>query len=153
LSPGWDWKRRAEVILHLGYEELTALRDGAVLALAQESPSNNPSSHGPVTVRSRLLALVPDLGGDVGIETLREQSEWADAFGLIVECLRREMEVAVAATHPADEDAVASYFGFAHAYSALDRLHRMGRQMEAMIEVLSGDTLIELNAAEFVFPD
>jgi hypothetical protein len=100
-----------------------------------------------------VAALVPKLSGDVGIRTLREQREWVDGFIVIVEALRHAMESAVVATHPADENAVASYFEFAHAFSALERLHRMGRQMEAMVEVLTGSRPAGMSAEEFIFPD
>ena len=57
------------------------------------------------------------------------------------------------ATHPADEGAVVAYFDFAHALSVQSRLAEVGREMEALIELVTGGPATDRLASEFVFPD
>ena len=75
------------------------------------------------------------------------------AVDAIVDHLRAEMEVMVVATHAADEDAVAAYFDFAHALSVGHRLHQMVAEMEALIELVTGEPADTEVARSFRFPD
>lgn len=91
--------------------------------------------------------------GDLSVETLAQQRALSRALGAIVECLRIEVEVLVAATHPAHEGAVAAYLDYAHALSVLGRLRELGNEMEAMIEVVTGQSAEGQTATTFQFPD
>jgi hypothetical protein len=75
------------------------------------------------------------------------------AVRAIVEFLRAEMEATVLATHAADESAVAAYFDFAHALSVFYRLHEMVTEMEALVELVTGEPADAETARTFRFPD
>lgn len=128
------------MILSLNYEELQAVRSGAQGALGAET-SDSCAVAAPPQVREDLERLLPRLGGEVPMETLEEQRSVERALDLIVECLRAEMESMVLVTHPADEGAVAAYFGFAHALGVLHRVREIGEEMQALIEVMTGSAV------------
>lgn len=140
------------MIVRCNFEELTALKAGARQILEEYAPEQG-AVVAPPRERERVAALVPRLTGDMSVTTLAEQRSLSHAVSAIVEALRIEMEVAVAATHPADEGAVAAYFDFAHAYSVEARLGELGEEMEALIEVVTGGYVTEALARDFVFPD
>jgi hypothetical protein len=140
------------VIFRCNFEELSALRNGARAFLDEYSPEEAAVA-APPEERERVADVLPRLQGDLSIGTLREQRGIRKAVMAIVERLKVEMEVTVAATHPADEGAVAAYFEFAHAYSVLSRLDEIGREMEALIELVSGAPPSDAIARTFVFPD
>ena len=66
---------------------------------------------------------------------------------------RVEMETLVGETHPAHEGAVAAYFDFAHAFTAAHRIGEMVAEMEALIELVTGEPPSTLSSREFRFPD
>ena len=99
------------------------------------------------------MALLPRLEGDLTVETLAEQQRVQRAVAAIVQRLREEMDAAVLATHPAGEVAVASYFQYAHALGVLNRVAELGREMEALIEVVTGGPPTPETVANFRFPD
>jgi hypothetical protein len=125
------------VILSLNYEELQAVRSATQGALGTEA-GDTCAIAAPPQAREDLERLLPRLDGEIPLETLEEQKSVERALEVIVECLREEMESAVLVTHPADEGAVAAYFGFAHALSVLHRVREIGEEMEALIEVMTG---------------
>jgi hypothetical protein len=140
------------VFLHCNFEEVQALRAGARNVL-----DATPESHCAVAVgderKAGVEALLPRLEGDMSFHTLAEQRQVEAGVGAIVDCLRVEMDSYVVATHPAHEYAVAAYFDYAHALAVLGRLREVGKQMQAMIEVVSGGRPDEALIREFVFPD
>ncbi|MFV2007258.1 MAG: hypothetical protein ACC667_07415 [Longimicrobiales bacterium] len=140
------------MIFRCNFEELSALRHGARAVLDEYSPEEAAVA-APPEEREWVANVLPRLQGDLSIGTLREQRGLQKAVMAIVERLRVEMEVTVASTHPADEGAVAAYFDFAHAYSVLSRLDEIGREMEALIELVSGAPPSDAVARTFVFPD
>lgn len=140
------------MILRCNYEELHALRQGARTFLDscegdQHVVAAPPAAHGMVA------ALLPRLVGDLTITTLDELRTVEMAVEAIVVCLRIELETTVAMTHPAAEQAVSAYFDFAHALSVLTGLREMGHEMEALIELMTGERPTDAHAREFVFPD
>jgi len=140
------------VILHFNYEELRALRSGAQAFLGEE-PGDRGAVLAPPESRARVEALLPRLEGDLSLPTLRELRAVAAAVEAIVSYLRVEMELMVLATHPADEGAVAAYFDFAHALTARGRLADLASEMEALIELVTGEPATSAAAADFRFPD
>jgi len=140
------------VILYFNYEELRALKAGAQTLLEGES-GNCGSVLAPPQSRAQVEALVPRLEGDLSLPTLSELRAVAAAVDVIVACLRVEMEVTVLATHAADESAVAAYFDYAHALTVSRRLADMATEMEALIEVVTGERVTAAAAADFRFPD
>lgn len=107
----------------------------------------------PSETLARVEALVSRLEGDLSLDTLEELHEVQTGVAAIVEFLRVEMETAVLATHPADESAVAAYFDFAHALAVSARLQEMAEEMEALIELVTGESPSPQTAQTFRFPD
>ena len=140
------------MIFHCNFEELTALRLGARAVLDEHVPEEAAVA-APPEERERVEHVLPRLHGDLSIETLAEHRMVRTAVKDIVERLRVEMEATVASTHAADEGAVAAYFDFAHAYSVLSRLDEIGREMEALVELMTGAPPSDDVARTFVFPD
>ena len=90
--------------------------------------------------------------GDLVIKTLAEQQRVSRAIHSIVGHLKDEMDLFIISAHPADELAVASYFHYGHALAVLARLAEMGQEMEALIEVVTGEPPTEELAKTFHFP-
>ena len=140
------------MILACNYEELRALRTGAT-TLREAAPEDPCIVAAPPAGISGLDLLVPQLDGDLVIDSLAEQRVLQAAVGAVVECLRIEMESLVSSTHPAHEVSVAAYFDFAHALSVLRRLREIGAEMEALIEVDTGSSATDETAQSFRFLD
>lgn len=141
------------MILHFNYEELTALKAGAQAFLDREDESGCGGVLAPPERRARVEALLPRLDGDISLSTLAELRSVEMAVSAIVDCLRVEMETMVAATHAADEGAVAAYFDFAHAFTVAHRVRETAAEMEAMIELVTGVSASPHTARSFHFPD
>lgn len=141
------------MILHVNFEEVQALRAGARVFLGEEIGVSASPVLAPTETRAHVEALLPRLDGDLSLETLTELRGVQGAVRAVVECLRVEMESAVVATHAADEAAVAAYFDFAHGLSVANRLGILAAEMEAMIELVTGETPSEVAASSFQFPD
>lgn len=140
------------MILRCNYEELIALRSGAN-AFLEGGVEDACVVAAPTASRAKVEALVPRLTGDFTVETLADQSSLETALDMVVECLRVEMETSVVTAHPAHEAAVAAYFEFAHALAVLERVREVGREMEALIEVMTGSEPTPELARTFQFPD
>jgi len=141
------------VILHFNYEEIQALRAGARAYLGEAGDPSPAAILAPSETRARVEALLPRLVGDLSFETLTELLVVQGAVATVVESLRVQMESMVLATHAADEDAVSAYFDFAHGLTVLHRIDEMAEEMEAMIELVTGDTPTAEAARTFRFPD
>lgn len=140
------------MILRCNFEELRALKEGARMVLEGEG-GRGASVAAPPEGRTEVERLLPRLDGDLTIETLAEQRAVASALETIVGALRAEMEETVVAHHPAEDAAVEAYFAFSHALTVFSRVREMGQEMEALIEVVTGDEPGEEIARTFVFPD
>ncbi len=140
------------MIVHFNFEELTALKAGARQVLDGYAPEHGMVA-APPEEREQVAALVPRLVGDFSVTTLGEQRSLLHAVAIIVGILRVEMESMVATNHPADELAVSAYFDFAHAFSVQARLYELGLEMEALVELVTGGSVTEELARDFVFPD
>ena len=140
------------MILYCNYEELTALRQGAQ-AFLEEGLWTESAVVAPSEVRESVESLLPRLDGDLSIEDLADQRRVATTLEVIVEALRVEMELRVTTTHPAHESAVTAYFDYAHALAVLSRVLEMGLEMEALIELVTGNPPSDDVACTFQFPD
>lgn len=140
------------MILHCDFEELRALKEGARIVLEGGADEGGPIA-APPAGRAHVQRLLPRLDGDLTIETLDEQRSVALALDVIVEGLRAEMESAVVAYHPAEDTAVDAYFAFSHALTVQNRIQEMGREMEDVIELVTGEKATDEVARTFVFPD
>lgn len=141
------------MILHFNYEEIQALRAGARAYLGEADDPTPAAVLAPSESRARVEALLPRLVGDLSFETLAELRAVQGAVAPVVERLRVQMESMVLATHAADEDAVSAYFDFAHALTVLHRVDEMAEEMEAMIELVTGESPTAEAARTFRFPD
>ena len=140
------------MIVHCNFEELTALKAGARQVLDGYAPEHGMIA-APPEEREQVAALMPQLGGDFSVTTLAQQRSLLHAVSIIVGILRIEMESMVTANHPAHEGAVSAYFDFAHALAVQARLYEVGLEMEAVVELVTGETVTEEFARDFVFPD
>lgn len=140
------------MLVRCNYEEVSALKHGA-RAYLEGHDGDEGVVAGPSVDHASVTALVPRLVGDLTLTTLEDLRSVQTAVEAIVVLLRVEMETTVAATHPADEQAVASYFDFAHAFAVQARLAEMGNEMEVLIELMTGQPATDDQAREFVFPD
>ena len=141
------------VILHFNYEEIQALRAGARAYLGHAGAPSPGAVLAPSESRAHVEALLPRLAGDLSFATLEELRVVQGAVTAVVEGLRVQMESMVLATHAADEDAVSAYFDFAHGLTVSSRIAEMAAEMEAMIELVTGDTPSDEAASAFRFPD
>jgi len=140
------------VILHCTYEELAALSAGGERVLA-EAGSGATVVMAPPEVVADVEALLPLLIGDISVSTLAEQQSMARAITFIVAELKQRMDSAIIDMHPADEYAVGAYFDYAHALSVQDRVVRVGTEISAMIELLTGHVPTAEVARTFTMPD
>ena len=140
------------MILHFNYEELTALRSGAKVFLGRGEIGGG-AVLAPAEERVHVEALLSQLKGDVSLSTLREVRDVQAAVTAVTSMLRAEMEAMVVATHPAGEQAVAAYFDFAHVFTVAHRLEEMAAEMEALIELVTGEPPTPTSARTFLFPD
>ncbi len=140
------------MILYCTFEELSAIAAGAERVLA-EVGSGASVLVAPPEVVADVDALLPRLSGDLSITTLAEQQSIARAVTYIVAELKQRMDALVVDEHPASEYAVGAYFDYAHALSVQDRVMRMGKEMGALIEVMTGRPPTAETAREFTFPD
>ena len=141
------------MILHFNYEEIQALTAGARAYLGEAGAPEAAAVLAPSEGRARVEALLPRLVGDLSLYTLEELRAVQGAVATVVELLRVQMESTVLATHAADEDAVSAYFDFAHGLTVLHRIDEMAEEMEAMIELVTGESPSLVAARTFQFPD
>jgi hypothetical protein len=141
------------VILQFNYEEIQALRSGARAYLGRIGCAPASPVLAPSETRAHVEALLPRLAGDLSLSTLEELRGVQSAVSAVVEILRVQMESMVLATHAADEDAVSAYFDFAHGLTVSNRVDEMAAEMEAMIELVTGETPSLEAARTFRFPD
>lgn len=138
--------------LACNYEEVVALKHGATTVLS-EPVGERGLVAAPSAARGAVEALLPRLTGDLSVGTLADQRQLERAVELIVRRLRHQMQNEVLASHPASEPAVAAYFDFAHALAVLGRVRDLGREMHALIEVMTGAPPTEEMVRTFRFPE
>ncbi len=141
------------MILHFNYEEIQALRAAARAFLGRDAGLTPSAVLAPSESRARVEALLPLLDGDLSLDTLEELRGVQAGVTAIVEWLRVEMETAVLATHPADESAVTAYFDFAHGLVVASRIEDLAAEMEAVIELVTGEAPSSEAARTFKFPE
>ena len=140
------------MILHCTYEELSALCAGGERVLA-EAGSGASVIVAPPEVMADVEALIPRLTGDLSVTTIAEQQSIARAVTFIVAELKQRMDGLVVETHPADEYAVGAYFDYAHALSVQDRVARLGAEMHAIADLLTGAPASREIMRDFTIPD
>lgn len=141
------------MILHCNFEEIQALRNGASAFLGLEPGAEAPPVAAPPLAKARVEALLGQLDGDLSVATLSDQRQLESGVRTVVEFLQGEMKALIADHSPTDEGAMDAYLDFAKAYSVLARLRQMGREMEAMVEVIVGSPVTPELERSFEFPD
>lgn len=141
------------MILHVNYEEIRALDSGAESIRAAGSDGSEGAVAAPSAVVAETDALRSRLDGGLTIETLAEQRRVHAAVAAICEHLRERLESTVLEFSPGHEQAIDLYFDYAHALTVLDRVDRLGAEMKAMIEVMTGGPVTVGTAAAISFPD
>jgi hypothetical protein len=138
------------MILQCSFEEITAATAAAGRVLVG---TGSGSVAAPPQVAAEIEALMPRLTGDLSIDTLSELRAVERALQYVLECARDRTDAFIIDQHPAAEAAVASYFEFAHILTLTDRTRRLGAQMSALIELMSGAPVTDASAAHYQFPD
>jgi hypothetical protein len=151
-TEGTQRKGEVTVILHCTFEELAALGAGAGRVLA-EVGSGATVVVAPPEIVADVEALLPQLTGDLTLNTLAEQQRVARAVTYIVAETKQRMDAAILEEHAAAEFAVGAYFDYAHALTVQDKVVRMGAEMSALIELMKGRPPTSEDAREFTFPD
>jgi len=139
------------MILRCTFEELSALTASAGRLLDAHDDGGRVSA--PPRVMETLEALLPELNGDLSINTLAEQQRLEEALEMVLEDARQRMDRLVLEQYPAAEEAVNAYFEYANILTVLDRLRRMGAEMRAIIELTTGRPPDEETARTVTFPD
>lgn len=140
------------MILHCTFEELSALSAGAARVLL-ESGNAGVAVAAPAEIVADLEALTPRLIGDLSVTTLAEQRTIARAIAFVVADLKTRMDASIVSEHAAGESAVQAYFEYAHVLTMEDRLRRLGSQMSALIELMTGGPANDEAARSIAFPD
>lgn len=141
------------MILHCNFEELRALAAGAELLVGGVCAAPSAAVVAPCEGASLVEALLPRLTGDLSIATLAEQRRVREAVAAICEQLHGRLDNTVLEYNPAHEEAVNLYFDYAHVRTVLDRVDRIGAEMGAMIELITGGPATAESAETVMFPD
>lgn len=139
------------MILHCSFEELAAANAGALRLLSGEDGRGGASVLAPAETIADVEALLPRLTGDIEITTLAEQERILRALDAILDRLREDMDRTILESYPGAEDAVVAYFDYAHVLTLRERAARIGREMSAMIELMTGHPPTPRTAREITF--
>ncbi len=141
------------MILHCNFEELRALAFGAEMVLTGQAAAQEAAVAAPAEAVTLVEQLLPRLTGDITITTLAEQHQVRKAISVICGGFRELMDDKILEYNPAAEEAVATYFDYAHSRTVLDRVDRIGAEMDAIIELITGAPATEQTAASITFQD
>lgn len=139
------------MIVHCTFEELSALSSGAERVLS--AFDGGASVAAPPEAVADLEALYRRLNGDFAVATLAEQRRVQRALDFLVDELRERMEYVLLDQYVGAEDAVNAYFDFGYVLTVRDRVRGVGREMIALIELMTGGAPTEESARAVTFPD
>jgi hypothetical protein len=148
-----DDLRGGDMILYCNFEELTAISAAAERILQQSDAGGIEPVMAPPELVADIEALTGRDIGDMSITTLGQQRSVHRAMEHLLSEARRTMDHFVLQLHAADEQAVASYFEYAHILTVLERVRLIGEQMRAVIELVTGQAPTPDDLYEFTFPD
>jgi hypothetical protein len=140
------------MILYLSFEELAALAACAETALAP-GPAPGHGVAAPSRIQYEIEQFALRLDGDVAIETLTDHERIQRVISHLLDDARARVDEAILLEHAAAESAVAAYFTFAHVLAVHDRLIRIGEEMAALAELMTGDDPESESARRFRFPE
>lgn len=141
------------MILYCNFEELRALTFGAEMVLSGPGAAPEAAVAAPAEAIGLIELLLPRLHGDLSVTTLAEQRQVEKAVAVICEELLARMDEKILAYSPGSEEAVVTYFDYGHARTVLDRVERIGAEMSAIIELISGEAPTEQTARSVTFAD
>jgi hypothetical protein len=150
LEKDFEHRRDGAMILHCSYEELKALTAGIERMLAD---ADRGGVAAPPDVLPDIEALAPRLDGDLDIESLTEQQSVERAIEAVLAAAREYVDDAILDQNPAAESAVQAYFDFAHTLTLYDRICRIGAEMQALIELMTGEPPSEETAGSIHFEE
>lgn len=137
------------MILRVSYEEATAVNSAAERVL---SSAGGVAVLAPPEVVEDLELLLP-FPGDVSVTTLACQERLLAAVEYVLEHLKRRMDAFITEQYVGSDDSVNAYFDYAYVLTIRDRLRNIGREMRAMIEVMTGGPPTPEAAEAIEFPD
>jgi len=141
------------VILHCNFEELRALASGAEMVLAETGAASESAVAAPAEAAALVELLLPRLTGDMSLTSLAEQRQVRKAISVICDELRVRLDDRIVRFGPGQEESINTYFDYAHTRVVLDRLDRMGAEMYAIVELITGASPTEHTAKSVTFPD
>ncbi|MDQ3557206.1 MAG: hypothetical protein M3409_10600, partial [Gemmatimonadota bacterium] len=110
------------MILHCNFEELRSLASGAEAVLDDARISEEGAIAAPSEAAAALELLLPRLDGDLSVETLADQRRLQTAVTAVHDDLHTRLDERVLQSGPASEEAVATYFDYAHVGIVRERL-------------------------------
>lgn len=137
------------MIVRVSYEEVTAINSAAERVL---SSAGGVAVMAPPDVMEELETRLP-LPGDVSVDTLAEQQRLEAAVEYVLDHLKRRMDAIIVEQYVGSDDSVNAYFDYAYVLSIRARLEEAGREMRAMIEVMTGEPPTRESAEQIEFPD
>ena len=139
------------MILHCTYEELAAL--GATASRVMATAEGSARVAAPPAALADVSLLQPQLCGDISMDTLEDQRVIERAVEYLLEELRERMNEFILTQHVGSEDSINAYFDYAHVYTLRERVRGMGREMVAMIELMTGTAPTPETSRAVTFPD
>ena len=139
------------MILHCTYEELMALSATASRVMSAAEGSSRVAA--PPEALADVTYLQPQLRGDLTMATLEEQRMVERAVDYLLDEVRDRMNEYILMQHVGAEDATNAYFEYAHVYALRERVRGVGREMVAMIELMTGAPPTAESARSVSFAD
>ena len=137
------------MILRMSFEEMTALNAAATRLLTS---SDGGGVLAPPEALAELESRLP-LPGDIAVTTLGQQRRLQGAVDYVLDHLRRRMDALTIEQYVGADDAVNAYFDYANVLTLSARLSGLGREMSALIELMTGEPATEATAESISFPD
>lgn len=123
------------MILRLSFEEVTALNAAARRLL---SAPGDGGVLAPPEAMAELESRLP-LEGDISVLTIAEQAQLLGAFDMLLDHLKRRMDALIVEEYVGSDDSVNAYFDYANVLGTRSKLMRLGEEMTAVIEIISGE--------------
>jgi hypothetical protein len=137
------------MILKISFEEMTVLNSATERLLSSQDGGGIAA---PPEVLAALESQLP-LGGDVSVLTLSEQRSLVRALDYVLDHLKRRMDALIVDLYVGADDTVNAYFDYANVLTLRARLDPIGREMEAIIELMTGAPPTRETAEQVTFPD
>ncbi|CAN5633630.1 hypothetical protein BH23GEM9_BH23GEM9_05850 [soil metagenome] len=140
------------MILYLSFEELAALSAEAERVLDADGTAGRGIA-APPQFLAEVEHFAQLLVGDVNVANLDQQKSMRLVMDHLLHRCRGRMDRQITEQHAAAESAVAAYFDYAHVLSASSRLDRIGAEMMALVQVMTGEDPDSEAGRRFSFPE